>query len=48
MPVLFLIGRDGQVSRPVIPVGGCQIPLPQVLAALERVPWVTVHAPARR
>jgi hypothetical protein len=48
MPVLFLFGRDGQIIRPVIPVGGCQIPPQQVLAALHSVPWVTVHVPARR
>lgn len=48
VPVLFLIGRAGQIIRPMIPTGGCQIPLPQVLTALQSVPWVTVHAPARR
>lgn len=47
-PVLFLIGRDGQIIRPMIPATGCQSPLQQALTALQRVPWVTVHAPARR
>jgi hypothetical protein len=40
MPVLFLFGLGGQIIRPVIPVGGCQIPLQQALTALQRVPWV--------
>jgi hypothetical protein len=45
--VLFLIDHDGQIVRPVIPTGGCTQLLPQVLAALRHVPWVTVHAFAR-
>ena len=47
VPVLFLIGRDRQIIRPVIAADGCQIPLQQALTALQRVPWVTVHASAR-
>ena len=43
---LFLIDSDGQIIRPAIPVGGCELPLQQFLAALRHVPWVTVHAPA--
>jgi Domain of unknown function (DUF1707) len=41
VPVLFLIGPDEQIIRPVIPTDGCQMPLQQVLTALQRVPWVT-------
>jgi len=44
--VVFLIDRDGQIIRPVIPTGGCELALRQVLAALGHVPWVTVHASA--
>jgi hypothetical protein len=44
--VVFLIDRDGQIIRPVIPTDGCELVLRQVLAALQHVPWVTVHASA--
>jgi hypothetical protein len=49
-PVLFLIDRRGQIAQPVIPTGGCGQPLQQILIAVQRVPWVTVHAatPAQR
>ena len=30
---LFLIGRDGQIVRPVTPTDGCGLPPPQLLAA---------------
>jgi hypothetical protein len=32
---LFLIGRDGQIVRPVTPTDGCGLPQPQLLAALQ-------------
>jgi hypothetical protein len=41
---LFLIGRDGQIIRPVIPDDACGQPQLQVLHALRHVPWVTVSA----
>jgi hypothetical protein len=41
---LFLIDRRGQIAQPVIPTGGCGQPLDQILIAVQRVPWVTVHA----
>ena len=42
VPVLFLIGPDGQVIRPVIPHDACGRPLPQVLDVLQHLRWVTV------
>jgi hypothetical protein len=47
---LFLINADGQVIRPVIPTDACGQPQPQVLDALQHVPWVTaqVSTHARR
>ena len=47
MPVLFLIGGDGRIVRPVIPTNGCGLPLQQVLAALQFVPWIMVHPSAQ-
>jgi hypothetical protein len=41
---LFLINADGQVIRPVIPTDACGQPEPQVLDALQHVPWVTAPA----
>jgi hypothetical protein len=35
---LFLIGRDGQIVRPVTPTDGCGLPQPELLAALQLVP----------
>jgi hypothetical protein len=43
---LFLINADGLLIRPVIPTDACGAPQPQVLDALQHVPWVTVHVPA--
>jgi hypothetical protein len=45
-PVVFLIDRDGQITRPKIPTEGCGSPLQPVLAALQHMPWVTVHGSA--
>jgi hypothetical protein len=42
VPVLFLIGRDGQIVRPVIPTDECGQPQPEVLDALQHVPWLTL------
>jgi hypothetical protein len=46
VPPLFLINRDGQIIRPMIPSNACHQPQLQVLNALRHVPWVT-HAPSR-
>jgi hypothetical protein len=46
VPQLFLINTAGQVIRPVIPTGACGQPQPQVLDALQHVPWVAAHASA--
>jgi hypothetical protein len=43
---LFLISADGLVIRPVIPTNACGQPEPQVLDALQHVPWVTAAASA--
>jgi hypothetical protein len=40
---LFFINAVGQVIRPAVPTDACGRPLPQVLDALQHVPWITVH-----
>jgi hypothetical protein len=44
VPPLFLISADGLLIRPVIPTDACGRPQPQVLDALQHLPWVTVRA----
>jgi hypothetical protein len=44
VPPLYLISAGGQVIRPVFPTDACGQPQPQVLEALQHVPWVTAHA----
>jgi hypothetical protein len=48
VPVLFLISPAGQIIRPVIPSDGCGRPQQQVLDALQRLPWVAMHASGQR
>ena len=47
VPLLLLIDQEGHIVRPVIPHDGCEQPQQQVLAALQHVPWVSMHGPAR-
>jgi hypothetical protein len=45
---LFLIDADGLVIRPAIPTNACGQPQPQVLGALQHVPWVIFRARGAR
>jgi hypothetical protein len=45
---LFLIDADGLVIRPAIPTDACGQPQPQVLDALQHVPWMIFRARGAR
>jgi hypothetical protein len=47
VPLLFLISPAGQIIRPTIPANACGQPQQQALNALQHLPWVIMHAPAR-
>jgi hypothetical protein len=42
VPELALIGRDGQVIYPRIPVTACGVPIHQVVASLSALHWIKV------
>jgi hypothetical protein len=45
VPWLVLIGRDGQLIQPRIPVGACGVPVAPVLASLNSLHWINLPAP---
>jgi hypothetical protein len=44
VPPFVLLGRDGRVISPKLPVGECGNPQRQVLTAVRKLRWVTVSA----
>lgn len=44
IPVFGLVGADGSVIRPQLPLTVCGMPMPNVMSALNGLPWTTEAA----